>query len=89
MYLVMRVTEREGETQAEGEAGSMQGADRGTRSRVCRIMPWAEGSATKMLSHSGCPYLGAFYQITFLTGKFPCLSLFGLLTRTSLFVWIQ
>ena len=36
-------TEREAETQAEGEAGSMQGARRGTRSRVSRIMPWAEG----------------------------------------------
>ena len=35
--------EREAEIQAEGEAGSMQGAWYGTRSRVCRIMPWAEG----------------------------------------------
>ena len=45
--------EREAETQVEGEAGSMQGARRGTRSRVSRIMPWAEGS-TKPLSHPGC-----------------------------------
>ena len=36
-------TEREAETQAEGEAGSMQGARCGTRSRVSMIMPWAEG----------------------------------------------
>ena len=41
----MRDTEREAETQAEGEAGSIQGARCGTRSRVSRIMPWAEGSA--------------------------------------------
>ena len=44
--------EREAETQAEGEAGSMQGAQRGTRSQVSRIMPWAEGGA-KPLSHPG------------------------------------
>ena len=36
--------EREGEaeTQAEGEAGSMPGARRGTRSRDSRIAPWAK-----------------------------------------------
>ena len=50
----MRDTEREAETQAEGEAGSMQGAQRGTWSQVSRIMPWAEGS-TKPLSQLGCP----------------------------------
>ena len=32
----------------------MQGARRGTRSRVSRITPWAEGGA-KLLSHPGCP----------------------------------
>ena len=37
-----------------GEAGSMQGARHGTRSRVSRITPWAEGGA-KLLSHPGCP----------------------------------
>ena len=52
----MRDTEREAETQAEGEAGSMQGARCGTWSRVSGIMPWAEGY-TKPLSHQGCPYL--------------------------------
>ena len=31
------------ETEAEGEAGSTQGAGRGTQSRDPRIMPWAEG----------------------------------------------
>ena len=32
----------------------MQGVQRGTRSWVSRIMPWAEGG-TKPLSHQGCP----------------------------------
>ena len=45
VYLFMRdkEREREAETQAEGKAGSLQGAQHGTRSRVSRIMPWAEG----------------------------------------------
>ena len=34
---------REAETQAEGEAGSMQGARCGTRSQDSRIAPWAKG----------------------------------------------
>ena len=38
----MRDRERGAETQAEGEAGSMQGARRGIRSRVSRIVPWAK-----------------------------------------------
>ena len=63
IYSSMRDREREAETQAEGEAGSMQGADvgldTGTRSRVSRIRPWAEGS-TKPLSHEGCPILSNF-----------------------------
>ena len=56
IYLFMRNTEweREAETQAEGEAGSMQGAWSGTRYWVSRIRPWAEGCA-KPLSHQGCP----------------------------------
>ena len=44
------------ERQAEGEAGSMQGALCGTRSGVSRITPWAEGGA-KLLSHPGIPDL--------------------------------
>ena len=56
MYLFIRDTEREAETQAEGEAGSTQGARHETRSRVSRITPWAEGGA-KSLSHPGCPHL--------------------------------
>ena len=55
----MRDTQREAETQTEGEAGSMQGAQRGTRSQDPRIMPWAEGSA-KPLSHPGVPTI--FYM---------------------------
>ena len=39
IYLFMKDTEREAETQAEGEAGSMQGAGRGTRSWDPRVMP--------------------------------------------------
>ena len=46
--------ERDRETQAEGEAGSMQGARCGTQSWVFRITPWAEGGA-KPLGHQGCP----------------------------------
>ena len=42
-YLFMIDIEREAETQAEGEAGSMQGARRGTRSRVSGVRPRAEG----------------------------------------------
>ena len=61
----MRDTERETEAQAEGEAGSMQGARRRTWSGVSRITPWAEGSA-KLLSHFGslqlCSIFKEFYQ---------------------------
>ena len=49
----------EAEIQAEGEAGSIQGAQRGTRSWVSRIMPWTEGG-TKLLSYPGCPVLTSF-----------------------------
>ena len=49
--------EKEAQTQGEREAGSMQGAQRGTPSRVSRIRPWAEGGA-KPLSHLGCPRRG-------------------------------
>ena len=52
----------EAETQAEGEAGSMQGAQRDPLSRVPRIRPWAEGRA-KLLSHWGCPSMN-YSQIT-------------------------
>ena len=51
-----RENEREAETQAEGEAGSMQEARCGTRSRVSRITPRAAGGA-KPLRHQGYPTL--------------------------------
>ena len=54
-----REREREAETQAEGEAGSLQGARRGTRSRNSRITPWAEGGA-KPLSYPGVPTRSSF-----------------------------
>ena len=49
-----RERERAAETQAEGEAGSMQGDRRESRSPISRISPWAEGGA-KPLGHPGCP----------------------------------
>ena len=58
IYLFMR----DREIQAEGEAGSMQGACRGTRSQLFRIRPWAAGSA-KPLSHLGCPKLSRFLKV--------------------------
>ena len=61
IYLFMRDTQREAETQAEGEAGSMQGAQHGTRFPVSRMRPWAEGSA-KSLSYPGCPRF-RFYNV--------------------------
>ena len=54
LFIHDRQREREAETQAEGEAGSMLGAQCGTRSRVSRITSRAEGSA-KPLSQPGCP----------------------------------
>ena len=50
----MRDTQREADTQAEGEAGSMLEARRETLSQDSRIMPWAEAGA-KPLSHPGSP----------------------------------
>ena len=50
LFIYEKHTQREAETQAEREAGSMQGARCGTRSRVSRT----EGGA-KPLSHQGCP----------------------------------
>ena len=51
---------------AEGEAGSTQEARRGTRSRVSRIRPWAEGG-TKLLSHLGCPRKCASFANSYIT----------------------
>ena len=55
--------EREAETQAEGEAGSMQGARRGTGSRVSRITPWAEGRGSTA-EPPRCPYFSLFKFIS-------------------------
>ena len=41
-----REREREAGTQVEGEAGSLQGAPCGTRSRDPGVTPWAEGSSS-------------------------------------------
>ena len=57
----MRDTGREAETQAEGEAGSMQGAQCGTRSRDPKITPWAKGA--KPLSHPGIPLFYLFKDL--------------------------
>ena len=43
IYLFMRERERGRGAQTQAEAGSMQGARRGTSSDVARITPWAEG----------------------------------------------
>ena len=53
IYLFMRPRER-GRDTAEGEAGSMQGARRGTRSRDPRVMPSAKAEASP-LSPPGVP----------------------------------
>ena len=44
----------ETEREAEKEAGIIQRARRGTRSRISRITPWVAGG-TKPLRHQGCP----------------------------------
>ena len=51
MYSRVTQTEREAETQAEGEAGSINGVRLGP---VSRVTPWIEGGA-KPLRHPGCP----------------------------------
>ena len=43
LFIHERDIHRRAEIQAEGEAGSMQGAQHGTRSRDSKITPWAEG----------------------------------------------
>ena len=50
----MRHTEREAETQAEGEAGSPQGAQCGTRFRIPGSCPEPKADA-QPLSHPGVP----------------------------------
>ena len=62
--------EIEAETQAEGEAGSMQGACRGTGCPVSRITPWPAGGA-KPLSHPGVPVSWLFLPRTCLLNPSP------------------
>ena len=65
---IHRDREREAETQAEGKARSMQGAQCGTRSWVSGITPWTEGGA-KLLSHPGCPLFFVFFKILFIYSR--------------------
>ena len=55
----MRDTEREAETQVEGEVGSTQGALCGTRSGTAGSHPELKADA-QPLSHPGAPKLSAF-----------------------------
>ena len=54
IYLFTRDTHREAETQAEGEAGSMQGAECRTRSQIPGSCPEPKADA-QPLSHPGIP----------------------------------
>ena len=56
----MRHREREAETQAEGEAGSMQGTRHGTQSWVSRITPWAEGGLNHWATRGA---LASFFDV--------------------------
>ena len=56
IYLFMRDTGREAETQAEREAGSMQEAQCGTQSQDSRSHPEPKADA-QLLSHPGVPPL--------------------------------
>ena len=79
LFIYSWKTEREAETQAEGEAGSLQGAWCGTQSQDPGITPWTEGrcSTTKLprcfltifyifffaLSHMKRSIWGAFIKV--------------------------
>ena len=54
LFIHSERAKREAETQAEGEAGSLQEAQYGTRSWVSRTTPQAARHA-KPLGHRGCP----------------------------------
>ena len=64
----MRDTKREAETSAEGDAGSMQGACRGTPSKVSRIMHWAEGG-TKPLTTRAVPQISFKWKLLCMEDK--------------------
>ena len=61
-------TQGEAGTQAEGETGSMQGVQCGTRSRNSRIMLWAEGrrSTIEPPTHPERRFL--YYEVTHILG---------------------
>ena len=61
----MRDAEREAETQAEGEAGSLQGAPCGTRSRDPGSRPEPKADA-QPLSHPGAPRITIFVYLKLL-----------------------
>ena len=58
----MRDTEREAETQTEGEAGSLQGARCGTRSQDLGSHPGLTADA-QPLSHPGIPEMETFKRL--------------------------
>ena len=62
----MRHTQREAETQAEGDAGSLQGAQCRTRSRTQGSRPEPK-AGTQLLSHPGVP---DYFNISFLYVSF-------------------
>ena len=57
---------RDRKREAEGEAGSTQGARCGTWSRVSRIIPWVEGRR-QTAEPPRDPNLGAFLKETWLS----------------------
>ena len=63
IYLFMRDTQREAETQAEKEAGSMQGAWCGTRSWDSRITPWAKGRRWTAEPSRDLPAFNSFVHV--------------------------
>ena len=71
----MRDTERDAETQAEGEAGSVEGAPCRSRSRVSRTVPWAEGrclTAEPSRDPHGTPFsLSSIYLSIYLSTYLP------------------
>ena len=68
----MRDTKREAETQAEGEAGSMQGPDAGLDPGTPGSRPEPKADA-QPLSHLGVPTLTLLSQLSTLSGN-ECLS---------------
>ena len=86
----------EKERKAEGEAGSMQGAQHRTRSLISRITSW-DGGGAKPLSHRGCLWKGSRKTIlpqdshgcNALVSMFP-LSLFFLFSHVnSITLWFS